>query len=294
MLSSCCHRHRLVTVSVFIVLVLVVMVLPDPAQGKWQLAWADEFDGQKLNQSNWAFQYGSFGGWTVNKEQQCYSDGRNDHNARVVNGSLVIEARVEKCKLQPKQNFTSARLYTLQAWRYGRFEVRARLPAGRQLWPAIWLVPARPKFGQWASSGEIDIMEYKGEHRDQIIGTIHYGGPRPYNERRGSGWKKSKADFSAEWHVFGLEWTAKDIRWLLDGQEYHRESISRWMWSGKGKPNPYTAKGQPFDQPFRLILNVAVSGRFFGPPPYITPSQAHTAWTKRTMEVDWVRVFKWT
>lgn len=288
MLSSCRHICH---VTVFIFILLEVNCQTAVAQDKWQLTWSDEFDGQELNRSNWAFHYGSFGGWTVNKEQQCYTDGERAKNTRLVNGSVIIEVRVEKCQLNQKQNFTSARLYSLQAWRYGRFEVRARLPAGRQLWPAIWLVPAHPKFGQWASSGEIDIMEYKGEQRDQIIGTIHYGGARPNNEHRGSGWKKWKTDFSKDWHVFGLEWTPKDIRWLLDDKEYHRESISRWMWSGKGKPNPYTAKGQPFDQAFRLILNVAVAGKFFGPPPYITPDQARTAWSKRTLEIDFVRVY---
>jgi len=137
-------------------------------------------------------------------------------------------------------------------------------------------------------------MEYRGDRTNEILGTIHYGGTAPNNIHSGSGEIKFGTDFSADWHTYGVEWDTNEIKWFCDGKEYHKENINRSMYSGKGK-NPYTKNGQPFDQPFHWILNVAVGGNFFPANVYggqVTPAEAKN-WAKPTMEIDYVRVWEW-
>lgn len=165
------------------------------------------------------------------------------------------------------------------------------LPSGHSLWPAFWMMPQSSHYGAWAASGEIDIMELRGDKPHEIMGTIHYGGTAPNNIYHGSGEKRYPQDFSVGFHNFAVEWGHNDIKWFVDGHHYHTENINRMMWSGKGH-NPYHKNGQPFDQPFHILLNVAVGGNFFGGGPYVTPEQAKH-WKKHTMEVDYVRVLQW-
>ena len=192
------------------------------------------------------------------------------------------------------RHFTSARMVGKPAFTYGKMEARAWLPAGKHLWPAIWMMPRDSKYGVWAASGEIDIMEYRGERPHVTLGTIHYGGSAPNNKYSGSGEKTFSQDFSKGWHTFGIEWSPTDIKWFVDGQHYHTENINRMMWSGKGK-NPYNKNGQPFDQAFHFILNIAVGGNFFPEHRFgkqVTPDEAKH-WAKPTMEIDYVRAFRW-
>ena len=137
-------------------------------------------------------------------------------------------------------------------------------------------------------------MEGRGERPQQAQGTIHYGGSWPNNMYTGSG-EKNFADLTADFHVFALEWDKKEIRWYVDGAEYHKENIDRNMWSQRGT-NPYNHNGAPFDQDFFIIFNVAVGGGFFPSNVYgqpVTPAEAKS-WAKPTMEVDYVRVYKMT
>lgn len=208
---------------------------------------------------------------------------------RVENGHLVIDVRVEDWE---GHHFTSGRLNSLEAWGYGKFEIRARMPSGHHLWPAIWMLPRNEKYGAWAASGEIDILELRGDQPHQIMGTIHYGGTWPNNKYTGSGERSYPADFSDDYHTFAVDWSPNKIIWYVDGQQYYEENINRMMWSGRGN-NPYNANIQPFDDnPFFILLNVAVGGNFFGGGPYVTPDEAR-GWKKHTMEVDYVRVYKW-
>lgn len=92
------------------------------------------------------------------------------------------------------------------------------MPKGKHLWPAIWMMPADEVYGGWAASGEIDIMEYRGQRPHTIEGTIHYGGEWPNIESRGSEEMKYPFDFSSDYHTFALEWEWNEIRWLLDGE----------------------------------------------------------------------------
>jgi len=257
---------------------------------EYKLVWADEFNnGSQLNDCDWKFEMGG-GGWG-NNEQEFYTSHRKD-NVRIENGNLVLNVKVEEYA-GGQQHFTSGRIITAKTWTYGKFEAKAKLPKGKHLWPAIWMMPQNSLFGMWAASGEIDIMEYRGDNDSVIQGSIHYGGSWPNMQYSGSGEKDFKIDFSADFHIFALEWNTNDMIWSLDGKEYHREAINKMMWSGKGT-NPYTKNGQPFDQPFFFVLNIAVSGNFFpadrfGPP--VTPDEARK-WTKPTMEVDYLRVYQ--
>lgn len=247
-------------------------------QARWILDWHDEFNGRVLDESSWKYQLNA--SW--NHELQSYTRNRN---VRLKSGHLIIEARPEK---DDNYDFTSGRLLSTRAWNEGRFEVRARLPRGRQLWPAIWMLPREKKYGLWWKNGEIDLMEMQGEKANTISSTLHFGGTSST-----SGNRRFNVDFSRRFHRFGLVWSRRKMRWFIDGRLFHSVNIHRNLWGKPNEPNEYTAKGQPFiDQKFYFILNVAVGGMFFGDVPKVTPEEAKS-WPKPTMEVDYVRVWKW-
>lgn len=261
-----------------------LVLLAGTTQAEWRLVWQDEFNGNHVDLSQWGFEVGG-NGWG-NNELEFYTYNRTE-NARIENGNLVIDVHVEDYR---ERQFTSARMHTKQAWKYGRFEIRARMPNGHNLWPAIWMMPLESIYGIWAASGEVDIAEFRGDILDKIEGTAHYGGTWPNNIYSGSGPRSFNVNFSQDFHTFALEWDHKQLRWYMDNQQYFSFDIDRMLWSGKGA-NPYTKNGQPFDQPFYLMLNVAVGGNFFGPGPYVTPDQARQ-WPKHTFEIDYVRVYQ--
>ena len=240
----------------------------------WHLQWADEFNAAHLNEAEWKYDLNA----SYNHELQSYTAHRSE-NVRLHGGHLIIQARPQK---DDGYDFTSGRLISKRAWAYGKFEARAKLPRGKQLWPAIWMLPQKSTYGNYAADGEIDIMEYRGDRVHEISGTLHYGAAFPNQTMNSSGDLHFPVDFSAGFHLWTLEWTRREIRWLLDGKQFHHVNIDRSMWSGKGK-NPYTANGQPFDQPFYWVLNVAVGGDFFEDQPKVTMEEARH-WPQPTME----------
>ncbi len=245
----------------------------DPAG--WKLVWQDEFDGPKLDYTKWAVEENAHGGG--NNELQFYTD--RPANVRVENGSLILEARREAYEQAgQKRNFTSGRIRTKHRadWKYGRFEIRARLPQGRGIWPAIWMLPTEEKHGGWAASGEIDIMEMVGHEPNTVHGTLHYGGKWPKNVHTGKPFVLAKGTFADDFHVFAMEWEAGVIRWYVDGALYQTQT----QWRSDGGPFP-----APFDQPFHLVLNLAVGGKWPGAP------DAKTVFPQR-FEVDYVRVYR--
>jgi len=266
---------------------LLIVATFSLVQSAWVVVWEDEFDGTGLaNATDWGYEEGC-SGWG-NNELECYTTA-NTKNARKENGHLVIDVVVESVN---GKDYTSARMRSKKHFTYGKFEIRARMPKGKHLWPAIWMMPQDSAYGGWAASGEIDIMEYRGERPDTILGTLHYGGAWPNNAASGSGELKISGitDFSADFHTFALEWEQNEMRWYVDGKEFHKENLNRSFYSGKGT-NPYTANRQPFDKDFFFILNVAVGGDFFPSATYGTLSVAEAkAWAKPTMEIDFVRV----
>lgn len=246
-----------------------------PLQPERKLVWEDTFDGDSLDYSKWEIEQNAFGGG--NQELQIYTD--RSENVRVAEGKLVIEARRDNAVVTgTTREYSSGRLRTKHRgdWRYGRIEVFAKLPKGRGLWPAIWMLPTDDKYGSWASSGEIDIMEMRGQTPNVVLGTLHYGRPWPDNSHSGDEYQLPQGDFSDDFHLFAVDWREGEIRWYIDGK--HVQTQTKWHSSG----GPFPA---PFDQRFHLLLNLAVGGEFLGPPDASTPFPAR-------MEVDFVRVYQ--
>jgi len=239
-----------------------------------EMVWQDEFDGKSLDYSKWECEQNAFGGG--NNELQMYTD--RQRNVRVENGFLVLEARKEKTDIAGTvRDFSSARIRSKNRgdWMYGRFDIRAKLPSGQGIWPAIWMLPTDDKYGDWASCGEIDIMEFKGHEPRKLHTTLHFGSRWP-NNRFNTNVFETKKDLTLDFHTYSLDWRKEKITWLLDGQEVY--STSRW----ESDQGPYPA---PFDQRFHLILNVAVGGGFGGPVAESTPFPAQ-------MLIDFIRVYK--
>ncbi len=244
------------------------------------LVWADEFNGDEIDGEVWEHQlgdgsaYGLPAGWG-NGELQIYTD--RAESSFVADGMLHIVVRREE---GDPPGFTSARLRTMGRVEllYGRIAARIRLPSGQGMWPAFWMLPNDWVYGGWAASGEIDIVESINV-ADTAYGTIHYGGEWPDNLQSG-GSVSLEDDGAPEFHIFEVEWSPDEIVWSVDGTEYHRETSDGW--SSSGAPDNPRA---PFDQPFHLLLNVAVGGRWPGPPDETTAFP-------QAMVVDWVRVFR--
>lgn len=244
------------------------------SQDEWRLVWSDEFDGDEIDQSKWTQIEG--GGGFGNNELQFYTDRKE--NAYLENGKLVIRALKENYE---DNAYTSAKLITKgkAEWTYGRFEARAKTPKGQGIWPAFWMMPVdMVKYGEWPSSGEIDIMELIGSAPNTVHGTLHYGHPHTYT---GQSYTLSNGDFSADYHIFALEWTPTEMRWFVDDKLYAKQST--WFSHEKGKEQePFPA---PFNRAFYLQLNLAIGGNWPGNPDLTTVFP-------KTFEIDYVRVYE--
>lgn len=272
----------------------------------WTLVWSDEFAGDTIDRAKWGFDVDCWGGG--NDEHQCYT--KSPRNAAIENGRLVITARHERVtgpalprhlrrsaatpEAEATRDFSSARLTTRgkASWRYGRIEVRASLPQGQGTWPAIWMLPEKDRYGAWAASGEIDILEAvnlgvpcakcPGGRESTILGTLHFGGKWPKNMHKGEEVPFPEV-LDGGFHTYAIEWYPDRIVWQVDGRTFAERRASEWFTTGSTSP------GAPFDQPFHLILNLAIGGKL-----------AETrglggvrldGYPKR-MEVDWVRVWQ--
>ncbi|MCX7725843.1 MAG: glycoside hydrolase family 16 protein, partial [Chitinispirillaceae bacterium] len=164
------------------VIIAFILSLTTPIFSNWELIWSDEFEYSGLPDKNkWGYDVGTgTNGWGNNELQYYTKDSLK--NAKVENGTLIITARKEKIA---QSNYTSARLVTRKKgdWCYGRFEISAKLPKGRGLWPAIWMLPTDGEYGGWPKSGEIDIMENVGFEPNNIYFTIH---TEAYNHTKGT------------------------------------------------------------------------------------------------------------
>lgn len=242
---------------------------------EWELVWRDEFDGSQLDLTKWEPEIGrgpNNDGWG-NNEQQYYTS--RPENIQVSQDTLKIIALRETYH---SALYTSARLRTRNKgdWKYGRFEFRARLPQGKGIWPAFWMLPTDNVYGGWAASGEIDIMELVGHEPNRVHGTLHYGGAWPRNVSTGMSYALRQGKFADDFHVFALEWEDGEMRWYVDGVLYLRQT---W-WYTTGQPFP-----APFDQHFHLLVNLAVGGNWPGSPDSTTVFP-------QTLEVDYVRVYR--
>jgi beta-glucanase (GH16 family) len=250
---------------------------PEDLENSYELIWSDEFDGPEIDESKWSYDLGDgcdigICGWG-NNELQYYTN--DSENAYISSGNLVIEARKETPLYLNQYQYTSTRMVTKNKgdFRYGRVDVRARLPIGQGLWPAIWMLPTDAVYGGWPRSGEIDIMEYVGSEPDRVFGTIHYG--HDYWRYTTEGYTKEEgANFHEEFHTYTLLWNEDCITMLVDGKRI----------SGPFSRSTTLPTTWPFDQDFHMILNVAVGGNLPGNPTAATQFP-------QTMEVDYVRVF---
>lgn len=242
----------------------------------YELVWSDEFDYEGLpDDSKWSYDVGDgcpdLCGWG-NNEKQYYTQNRVE-NAQVQDGHLTITARKESYK---GGGYTSARLLTRnkRAWTYGRIEVKAKLPSGRGTWPAIWMLPEEWVYGGWPSSGEIDIMEHVGHEPNRIYATAH---TEAFNHADGTQNTDTLRVPDAEhrFHRYSIEWTPDAITWFVDDEQYA-------IFKNRGQ----TYREWPFDQPFHLILNIAVGGNWGG-----QEGIDDTIWPQE-MVVDYVRVYQ--
>lgn len=242
----------------------------------YHLVWSDEFNGNTLDASKWEHQTGTgcptLCGWG-NSELQYY----RTQNTTVSGGFLTITAKAESFG---GMNYTSSRLRTRTRgdWTYGRIEIRAKLPSGQGIWPAFWMLPTDEAYGGWAASGEIDLMEARGQTPNTVLGTIHYGAAFPGQISSSSSYVLPSGTFASAFHDFAFEWEPCEMRWYVDGILF----ATKRDWSTAGFPYP-----APFDQRFHLLLNLAVGGNFVGPPNTSTvfPQQ---------LVVDYVRVYQQT
>jgi beta-glucanase (GH16 family) len=295
--------HRPVLLLAIAMLCSVLsLAAAEPERPGWKLVWSDEFDGQEIDRKKWDLDQGNgfydynanqwIAGWG-NGELQYYT--REPENVFVKDGQLHLRAIKESYQ---GSGYTSGKIKSrrrdgeqLFAQKYGRFEFRAKLPTGQGVWPALWMLPQDEKYGSWPASGEIDILEARGQEPTKILGTLHYGSRWPANTEGSKDYTLPRGETIADYHLYALEWEPGEIRWSYDDHEFARQSF--WWSSGKtdgGKGiapaaeadlNPWPA---PFDQPFYLLMNVAVGGKFLGNPDKSTKFPAE-------MVVDYVRVF---
>ncbi len=281
----------------------------------WSLVWSDEFDGAEINTEKWSHEVNCWGGG--NAEQQCYVE--DTENSFIEDGKLVI--RVIKGDTTGPDSiegsdgygetlttlpYSSARLRTLNKgdWKYGRFEIRAKLPAGQGTWPAIWMLPTDYVYGGWAASGEIDIMEavnlnttYQDDGatkiENRVHGTLHYGKAWPNNVYSGDAYDFGDETISPvdDFHTYAIEWEQDEIRWYVDDVHYATQTSEGW-WSHYQDEDGNWISGSddaPFNQNFHLILNLAIGGSW---PSSVNDGGIDPSIEQAEMQIDYVRVYE--
>lgn len=241
---------------------------PDSYAG-FTLVWRDEFNGPSINLNDWTHELGN-SGWG-NNELQNYTSSSN--NSYISDGKLVIEAREENSN---GSSYSSARMVTQdkQEFQFGRIDIRARLPEGQGIWPALWMLGSNFSDVGWPACGEIDIMELVGHEPSTVHGTAHWGAQgQGFSNSASADITLSSGKFIDEYHVFSIIWDQDRIRWYMDDTKFHEINRS-------GVVEEYR-----FNQPFFFIFNVAVGGNWPGNPD-------NTTVFPQRMFVDYVRVFQ--
>lgn len=232
------------------------------------LIFADEFNTPgSLDSSKWSYDIGRGSNGWGNNESQYYTN--RAENVVIENGLLKITAKKDNYE---GALYTSARIKTQGKFdfKYGKVEVRAKLPIGKGTWPAIWMLGSNISTVGWPACGEIDIMEHVGNDQGNVHGSVHT--PSSYGATVNSA-KKYIADVSTNFHVYAIEWNNQKIDFSIDGNIFYTYN-----------PNTKNNSTWPFDANQFIILNVAMGGNFGGS---IDP-----AFTQSTMEIDYVRVYQ--
>lgn len=245
---------------------LVLLIFTSLSGQERQLVWEDNFDGNKLQSDNWNIVTGdgcpNLCGWG-NNERQIYSAD----NHTVANGFLTITAKKEG------QAYTSTRINSKgkKEFQYGKIEIRAKLALGKGVWPAFWMLGSNIDVVGWPRAGEIDILEYVGKEPDHIFTSLHT--PASYGTTINT--KKAIVPGIEEgFHTYAIDWTKDRIRFLIDDQlfyEFAPENKNQDTW--------------PFDQPFYILVNLAVGGNFGGP-------EVDDSIFPQEYVVDYIRVFQ--
>lgn len=231
-----------------------------------ELHWGEEFDGPELSGDTWNYELGDgcpqICGWG-NNEAQVYTR-RNHH---LEDGKLIITARKED------GGYTSTRITTKDKveFQYGRVEARAKLPSGTGVWPAIWMLGSNIDEVGWPGCGEIDILEYVGKDPGMVYTSLH----TPDSHGNTINTRKTPvADIEDGFHLFAMEWEPDAIRFYTDGELVYTFS-----------PKERTPEVWPFDQPFYLVINLAIGGNFGGP-------QIDDSIFPQEFIIDYIRIFK--
>lgn len=235
----------------------------------WTRIWTDEFEGNELNASFWNYEIGTGSNGWGNNELQYY----REQNTEVADGFLTIQALQQSFQ---GQSYTSSRLTTEDKFdfQYGRVDIRAKLPFGQGIWPALWMLGANFRDVGWPNCGEIDIMEMIGgseERHATTHGTIHWDENGNFANTGGST-TLEEGILHDEFHVYSIIWDDTAIRWLLDDEQFHSVTTT-------------SAVRSAFHEPFFFIFNVAVGGNWPGSP------DATTTFPQKLI-VDYIRVFQ--
>ena len=291
------HRAEIALYPCFIAITILLLVtragfcsplLRSPDTGNWKLIWADEFneaDG-RLNPGKWHREEG----FLRNEELQYYTD--SSKNLQISNGKLVLTALKETLSnkdywpeapphskwvmTRPMAKYSSASITSENhfSFTYGRLDVRAALPRGNGLWPAIWLLGVNEKEVGWPECGEIDVMEHIGRLPNLIHASVHFKGSDGSPIRKSANAKLPRT--SSDFHVYTMIWDKEGISILVDNERYFSIAF-------KDLPSLYR-NTNPFKKPFFLKINLALGGKWAGP---IDVGQL-----PQNMVIDYVRVYK--
>ena len=260
----------------FLILIICVQFSITKAQN-YKLVWSDDFDSSSLDMSKWNYDIGTgTGGWG-NNELQYYTD--RDTNISIKNGNLIIRALKES---YGGENYTSARIETQNKYSitYGKIESRIKLPYGRGMWPAFWMLGDDITTVSWPACGEIDIMEMVGGNGTNgstilsdatVYGTAHWSSGGSHAQHGGS-YSLPSGKFADNYHTFTVTWIPQLITWYVDGHQYASLSIT-------------SSDLNAFQKSFYILFNLAVGGNWPGSPDSTTEFP-------QTMMVDYIRVYK--
>ncbi len=246
--------------------------------GNWNITWSDEFNGTNVDTTVWTNDLGNGSGGWGNNEREYYTSRTN--NMYVSGGLLHIVAQKESTN---GFSYTSARMKTqgFMSWTYGRFEWRAKFPAGTGFWPALWLLGTNITSVNWPGCGEIDVTENNGATPVNVQGSLHSGTDET------AVYTFPDSGSVTNFHTYVLDWSPSAFLWYIDGHLY--ESQTSW---GSSLGNPYPA---PFDKPFFIVMNLAVGGNYLatnGVNPSITDINKSTF--PAEMQVDYMRIYTQT
>ncbi len=256
-----------------------------PSGTYWSQTYGDEFNTGPADLNGWTYDLGNNAGWG-NSEVETYTNSTN--NVFVSGGTLNIDAIGTTSN--GNTTYTSGRITTqgLFSQTYGLFEFRAQLPAGNGLWPAVWMMPASSTYGSWPNSGEIDMLESKGSSTNMVQGSLHSGPSYNQQNTQYSVYTLPNNGQTTAWHTYDLLWQlvpaaggGKQVQftWYVDGQVYE---VQRGGWTIPPSA-PAGDTNAPFDQPFYMIMNLAVGGDYVN---YQTPGAG-----TYSMKIDYVRTY---